>query len=211
MPLSPLKLAVLVSGGGTTLQNLLDVIAAGQLDAEVRVVIGSRPGIKGLQRAADAKVMNFVVERAGFESLESFSAQVFKLIDDAETDLVALGGWLSLLKIPEKYAGRVINIHPALLPSFGGKGMFGRRVHEAVLNHGCKVSGCTVHFVDDSYDNGPIILQRTCPVLDNDTPETLAARVFEEERIAYPEAIRLVQQGRLKVEGRRVRVEESGV
>jgi phosphoribosylglycinamide formyltransferase 1 len=207
MPFLPIKLAVLVSGGGTTLQNLLDVIAAGQLNAEVRVVIGSRPGIKGLTRAADAKVMNFVVERAGFESLEAFSDQVFKLIDDAETDLVALGGWLSLLKIPEKYAGRVINIHPALLPSFGGKGMFGRRVHEAVINHGCKVSGCTVHFVDDSYDNGPIILQRTCPVLDDDTPETLAARVFEEEKIAYPEAIRLVQQGRLKVEGRRVRIE----
>src|SRR4051812_45597982 len=206
MPASPVKLAVLVSGGGTTLQNLLDAIAAQQLAAEVRVVIGSRPGIKGLQRAADAKGMNFVVERRAFESLEAFSIEVFKLIDDAEADLVVLGGWLSLLRIPPKYAGRVINIHPALLPSFGGQGMYGRRVHEAVLAHGCKVSGCTVHFVDDSYDNGPIIVQRTCPVLDDDTPETLAHRVFEEEKIAYPEAIRLFQEGRLKVEGRRVRI-----
>src|SRR4029450_5553555 len=99
-----------------------------------------------------------------------------------------------------------MNIHPALLPSFGGKGMYGRRVHEAVLAHGCKVSGCTVHFVDGSYDTGPIVLQRTCPVADDDTPETLAARVFEEEKVAYPEAIRLFAAGRLKIEGRRVRV-----
>jgi folate-dependent phosphoribosylglycinamide formyltransferase PurN len=100
----------------------------------------------------------------------------------------------------------VLNIHPALLPSFGGKGMFGRRVHQAVLDHGCKVSGCTVHFVDGTYDTGPIVLQRTCPALDDDTPESLALRVFEQEKIAYPEAIRLFQQGRLKVEGRRVRI-----
>ena len=209
MPTPSIKLAVLVSGGGTTLQNLLDEIAAGRLAAEVRVVIGSRPGIKGLQRAADARVMNFVVERSGFDSAEAFSEQVFKLVDDAGADLVVLGGWLSLLRIPPAYAGRVINIHPALLPSFGGQGMFGRRVHAAVLEHGCKLSGCTVHLVDDQYDNGPIVLQRACPVLDDDTPETLAARVFEEEKIAYAEAIRLFQEGRLTVEGRRVRVREA--
>ena len=152
--------------------------------------------------------MNFVVERDQFDSVEAFSAQVLKLIDDAGADLVVLGGWLSLLRIPPAYAGRVINIHPALLPAFGGKGMYGRRVHAAVIEHGCKLSGCTVHLVDDQYDNGPIVLQRACPVLDDDTPETLAARVFEEEKVAYPEAIRLFQQGRLKVEGRRVRVVE---
>jgi len=201
----PIKLAVLISGGGTTLQNLLDAIAGGSLDAEVRVVIGSRPGVKGLQRASDAKVMNFVVERATMPDLDEFSRQVFQLIDDAGVDLVVLAGWMSLLKIPPAYAGRIINIHPALLPSFGGKGMYGKRVHQAVIDHGCKVSGCTVHFVDDAYDNGPIILQRVCPVLNDDTAETLAARVFEQEKIAYPEAIRLIAAGRLKVEGRRVR------
>jgi phosphoribosylglycinamide formyltransferase-1 len=205
MQTAPLKLAVLVSGSGTTLQNLLDVIAAGELAAEVRVVIGSRPGIKGIQRAADAKVKNSVVERAEAESLEAFSDQVFRLIDDAEAGLVVLGGWLSMLRIPPAYVGRIINIHPALLPSFGGKGMYGRRVHQAVIDHGCKLSGCTVHLVDDQYDNGPIVLQRACPVLDDDTPETLAARVFEQEKVAYPEAIRLFQQGKLKVDGRRVR------
>jgi formyltetrahydrofolate-dependent phosphoribosylglycinamide formyltransferase len=206
MPPSPLKLAVLVSGSGTTLQNLLDAIRAGTLNASVDIVIGSKPGLKGLERAADAKVMNFVVDRSAYHDCASFSKQVFTLIDDAGADLVCLGGWLCLLDIPDRYSGRVMNIHPALLPSFGGKGMYGRRVHQAVLDHGCKVSGCTVHFVDASYDTGPIILQRTCPVLDDDTAETLAARVFVEEQVAYPEAVRLFQAGRLKVEGRRVRV-----
>ena len=206
MAIDSLNLAVLVSGSGTTLQNLLDVIAAGRLDARVGVVVGSRPGIKGLERAAAAKVPNFVVERARFESGAEFSREVFDHCDQAGAGLVCLGGWLSLLDVPGRYHGRVMNIHPALLPSFGGRGMFGRRVHQAVLDHGCKVSGCTVHFVDATYDTGPIVLQRTCPVRDDDTPESLARRVFEEEKIAYPEAIRLYQQGRLRVEGRRVRV-----
>src|SRR4051794_33040201 len=208
MPASPVKLAVLVSGGGTTLQNLLEAIAAGQLAAEVRVVIGSRPGIKGLQRAADAKVMNFIVERRAFESLDEFSTEVFKLIDDAETALVVLGGWLSLLRIPAKYAGRVINIHPALLPSFGGHGLYGRRVHEAGPAHGCQGSGFTVQFVDDAYHDGPVILRRTCPVVDADAPEARAGRGVEEEKVAYRQASRRFQEGRLKIEGRRVRLWE---
>jgi phosphoribosylglycinamide formyltransferase 1 len=206
---SPLKLAVLVSGSGTTLQNLLDQIAARQLDAEVRVVIGSRQGLKGLERASAAKAMNFVVDRSSFDDCPQFSKEVFSLCDDAGVDLICLGGWLCLLDIPQKWIGKIINIHPALLPSFGGKGMFGRRVHQAVLDHGCKVSGCTVHFVDHTYDTGPIILQRTCPVAEDDTAETLAHRVFEEEKIAYPAAVKLFQEGKLKIEGRRVKVLES--
>jgi len=204
MAFSPIKLAVLVSGSGTTLQNLIDQIATAQLDARIEVVIGSRPGIYGLQRASDAKLMNFIVERRSFDSVQAFSKQVFSLCDDANVDLVCLAGWLSLLEIPEKYENRIMNIHPALLPGFGGKGMYGGKVHQSVIDHGCKVSGCTVHFVDNNYDNGPIIVQRTCPVLDNDTAETLAHRVFEEEKIAYPAAIRLFQKGGLKVIGRRV-------
>jgi formyltetrahydrofolate-dependent phosphoribosylglycinamide formyltransferase len=206
MPDALIKLAVLVSGTGTTLQNLADQISAKQLDASIAVVIGSKPDLLGLKRAADAKLMNFVVDRREFPSIADFSKQVFSLCDDAGVDLVCLAGWLCLLEIPQKYAGRVMNIHPALLPSFGGKGMFGHRVHEAVLAHGCKVSGCTVHFVDAEYDAGPIILQRTCAALDSDTPETLAARVFEQEKLAYPEAIRLFADNRLKVDGRIVRV-----
>jgi len=206
MPSSPLKLAALVSGSGTTLQNFIDVIAAGKLDATIDLVIGSRPGLLGLTRAADAKLPNFVVDRREFDDPAAFSRQVFSLCDDAGVDLVCLAGWLCLLDLPERYAGRVMNIHPALLPSFGGRGMYGKKVHQAVLDHGCKVSGCTVHFVDTTYDTGPIILQRTCPVADDDTPDTLARRVFEEEKAAYPEAIRLFQQGRLRVDERRVRV-----
>jgi formyltetrahydrofolate-dependent phosphoribosylglycinamide formyltransferase len=206
MPSSPIKLAVLVSGSGTTLQNLIDQIAAQRLDARIEIVIGSKPELIGLQRAAAAKLMNFVVERRNYDDVPAFSKQVFSLCDDAQVDLICLAGWLCLLDLPATYENRVMNIHPALLPSFGGKGMYGGKVHQAVLDHGCKVSGCTVHFVDNHYDNGPIIVQRSCPVLDDDTLQTLAARVFEEEKIAYPEAIRLFQEGRLKVDGRRVRV-----
>ena len=210
MPASPLNLAVLVSGSGTTLQNLIDQIGAGKLDAQISIVIGSRPELLGVKRAADAKIMNFVVDRQSFSDAAAFSKAVFSLCDDAGVDLVVLAGWLCLLEIPEKYAGRVMNIHPALLPSpFGGKGMYGAKVHGAVLSHGCKVSGCTVHFVDAHYDNGPIIVQRVCEVRDDDSPQTLAARVFEEEKVAYPQAIRLFGEGRLKIEGRRVRVAEK--
>src|SRR5688500_1969823 len=208
MPSKPLNLAVLVSGSGTTLQNLIDQINAGTLaDARIGIVIGSRPELLGLKRAADAKLMNFVVDRRSFADVAAFSKAVFSLCDDAGVDMVVLAGWLCLLEIPEKYAGRVMNIHPALLPGpFGGKGMYGLKVHQVVINHGCKVSGCTVHFVDAQYDNGPIIVQRVCEVRDDDTPQTLAARVFEEEKIAYPQAIGLFAEGRLRIDGRRVRV-----
>ena len=190
------------------MQNLIDRIGDGRLpEARIGVVIGSRPELVGVKRAADARIMNFVVDRKSFGDVASFSKAVFALCDDAGVDLVVLAGWLCLIEVPEKYAGRVMNIHPALLPSpFGGKGMYGHKVHEAVIAHGCKVSGCTVHFVDAHYDNGPIVVQRTCPVLDDDTPDALAARVFEEEKVAYPEAIRLFAQGRLRIDGRRVRV-----
>jgi phosphoribosylglycinamide formyltransferase-1 len=208
MPESRINLAVLVSGSGTTLQNLIDQVAAGALEAKIGIVIGSRPELGGLKRASDAKLMNFVVDRQKSSNIAEFSRQIFALCDDAGVDLVCLAGWLCMLEIPEKYAGKVMNIHPALLPSFGGKGMYGAKVHQAVIDHGCKVSGCTVHFVDAEYDNGPIILQRTCAVEDADTSDALAHRVFEEEKIAYPEAIRLCAQGRLRIEGRRVRVAE---
>jgi formyltetrahydrofolate-dependent phosphoribosylglycinamide formyltransferase len=204
-----IKLAVLVSGSGTTLQNMIDLIVAKSLDADIRLVIGSRPEARGLQRAAAAKIMNFAVARAGYDSCATFSKEVFSLCDDADVDLVCLGGWLCLLNIPPKYQGRIMNIHPALLPSFGGKGMFGMKVHQAVIDHGCKVSGCTVHLVDSTYDTGPIIIQRTCPVLEGDTADALAHRVFEEEKIAYPEAIRLFHAGRLRVAGKRVHVLEA--
>src|SRR5512132_1538407 len=192
-----LNLAVLVSGSGTTLQNLIDEIAAGRLNASIDLVIGSRPGLKGIERAAASNLPHVVVDRREFADTPAFSKRIFSLCDGVRADLVCLAGWLCLLDVPERYLGRAMNIHPALLPSFGGKGMYGAKVHRAVLEHGCKVSGCTVHFVDNAYDTGPIILQRTCVVEDEDTPESLARRVFEEEKVAYPQAIRLFQAGRL--------------
>src|SRR4051812_39654995 len=206
MPFSPLNLAVLVSGSGTTLQNFIDRIAARELDARIKLVIGSKPDLLGVTRAREAKLPTEVIDRKSCADVAAFSRRVFESIDRAGVDLVCLAGWLCLLDNPDRWSGRMMNIHPALLPSFGGRGMYGRRVHQAVIDHGCKVSGCTVHFVDASYDTGPIILQRTCPVLDDDTPETLAKRVFEEEKLAYSEAIRLFAEGRLRIEGCRVRV-----
>lgn len=204
--MAKLKLAVLLSGSGTTLQNILDEIRAGRLDASVEIVIASRPGLKGTERAEVAGLKNVVVSRKDFADVPTFSREVFEHIEAVSPDLICLAGWLCLLDIPAKWVGKMMNIHPALLPSFGGKGMYGHHVHEAVLAHGCKVAGCTVHFVDNSYDTGPIIVQRTCPVLEDDTPDTLAARVFEQEKLAYPEAIRLFGASRLKIEGRRVRI-----
>ena len=180
MPLSPINLAVLVSGSGTTLQNLIDQIAQKNLDARIKLVIGSRPGLLALQRAIDANIPQAVVDRREFSDVASFSRRIFERIDEANVDLVCLAGWLCLLEIPPRYSGRVMNIHPALLPDFGGKGMYGLNVHRAVVESGQKISGCTVHFVDAHYDTGPIILQRVCPVLENDSPKTLGARVFEE-------------------------------
>lgn len=206
MSSNPINLAILLSGSGTTLQNLIDEIGAGRLNATIRVVVSSRPDVMGVERARRAGLNTVVVDRKQFEDITAFSREVFRHVEAAGAELVCLAGWLSLLDVPPAYAGRVMNIHPALLPSFGGKGLFGQKVHQAVIDHGCKISGCTVHFLDATYDTGPIIVQRTCPVLEGDTAQALAARVFEQEKIAYPEAIRLFQQGRLRIDGRTVRV-----
>jgi phosphoribosylglycinamide formyltransferase 1 len=206
MELAPIKLAVLVSASGTTLQNIVDKIGDKSLSARIEVVVASRPGIRAIERATKAGLPCEVVDRSKYFSVEEFSRDVFRICRSGGAQLICLAGWLSFLEIPQDFEGRMMNIHPALLPSFGGKGMYGLRVHQAVLEQGCKISGCTVHFVDGAYDTGPIILQRTCPVLEDDTPEMLAHRVFEEEQIAFPEAIRLYQEGRLRIEGQRVRV-----
>ena len=201
----PINLTILVSGSGTTLQNLIDVIARRELDAQINLVIGSRVGLGAEARAAAAKIRYEVVQSKG-QPIDEFSARIWKFCNEVGTDLVVCAGWLALLKIDPAYHGRVINIHPALLPSFGGKGMYGRHVHEAVVNHGCKVTGCTVHFVDAQYDTGPIILQRACDVGEGQTPEQVAQCVMEQERIALPEAIRLIQSGRVRIDGCRVHI-----
>lgn len=201
----PIRLAVCVSGGGTTLRNLLDRTADGRLGAEVVRVVASRPSIGAIEKAERAGVP-VSVEVRGMRPLGEFGAAVFDPIRRSGADLVILGGFLNLLPIPADYAGRVINIHPSLIPAFSGKGFHGRSVHQAAIDSGVKLSGCTVHFADDTYDTGPIIFQIPVPVLHNDSAETLAARVFEAECEALPEAIRLYAEGKLTIVGRKVRI-----
>jgi formyltetrahydrofolate-dependent phosphoribosylglycinamide formyltransferase len=203
-----LRLGVLLSGGGRTLENLLDRIRAGALAAEVAVVIASRGEIRGIEIARSAGIPTHLVRRKNFPTVEAYSDAMVARLDEAGVDLVCLAGFLSHWIVPDRYLGRVMNIHPALLPSFGGQGMYGHHVHEAVVAHGCKVSGCTVHFVNNVYDEGPIILQRTVPVWAEDTPDDVADRVFREECVAYPEAIRLFAEERLRIDGRVVRIDD---
>jgi phosphoribosylglycinamide formyltransferase-1 len=197
---------VLISGGGTTLRNLIRKIGAGELNVEIALVVSSSPKAGGLRFAAEANIPVQVVRRRDFDSDQAFSDAIFDGCRQAGVDLVVMGGFLKQVTIPEDFTNRVVNIHPALIPSFCGHGFYGHRVHEAVLEYGAKLSGCTVHFADNEYDHGPVILQRAVPVMDDDTPESLAARVFEAECEAYPEVLRLIATGRVHVEGRRVRI-----
>lgn len=190
----PPRLAVLLSGSGRTLVNLAQAIARGALRARISTVIASKLCV-GCERARELGIEPVVMP--GVIPADELARAA------AEAELIVLAGYLKLINVPPVFRGRIVNIHPALLPSFGGKGMYGHHVHEAVLAAGCKVSGCTVHLVDDEFDRGPILAQRVCPVLEGDTPDTLAARVFEQECLAYPEAIALVLSGRVRVEGHR--------
>ena len=190
-----LSLAVLVSGGGRTLLNLDRRIREGTLTARIRMVISSRSGAAGVDRARALGIETLVIDRKSLGA-DGFQDQLSRAATGA--DLVCMAGFLSLWRIPAEFLGRVINIHPALLPDFGGKGMFGVNVHRAVLASGRGESGCTVHYCDNEYDHGPIILQRRVPVLPDDTPDLLAARVFEAECIAYPEAINLIASRRVR-------------
>lgn len=202
----PLRIAALISGGGTTVLNFCEQIQKGTLSAEIPLVISSRRDCSGVSRVRALGLRCEVVRPKDFSSVEAFSAAVFSLCREVQADLVTLAGFLSLIRVPDDFLNRVMNIHPALIPAFCGQGFYGHHVHEAVIARGVKVSGCTVHFSDNLYDHGPIILQRTVPVLEGDTPDDVAARVFEEECIAYPEAIRLYALGRLRIEGHHVRI-----
>jgi phosphoribosylglycinamide formyltransferase-1 len=201
----PIRLAVCVSGEGTTLQNLIDRIRTRKLRAELVQVVASRPRIGAIARAEAARIP-LALANYQARSIAEFSASVFNPIRHSRSELVILAGFLSLLRIPRDYRGRVINVHPSLIPAFCGKGYYGPKVHRSVIDSGVKFSGCTVHFVDDSYDNGPIILQRVVPVPEGDNSEALAARVFKEECKALPDAITQFAEGRLQIIGRRVAV-----
>ena len=201
-----LRIAVLLSGTGRSLENLQQEITAGRLHADIAVVVSSKPEAYGLVRARAHGLDAVAVSRRDHPDLAAFNAAINAVLVPYDVDLVVLAGFLSLYQLPPALAGRVMNVHPALLPAFGGKGFYGDRVHQAVLDSGVKVSGCTVHFADSQYDHGPIILQTAVPVLDDDTVPSLAARVFAAECEAYPRAIQLFGDDRLRLEGRRVRI-----
>jgi formyltetrahydrofolate-dependent phosphoribosylglycinamide formyltransferase len=187
-----IKLAVLLSGTGRTLQNFLNLIAAGKLDASVEVVVSSNNTALGLQRARDAAIPTHVVRRRDFETVDAFSEAITKVLDGYDIDLIVGAGFTQLYKYPPKFEGRMLNVHPALLPEYGGRGMYGHHVHEAIIAAGEKESGCTVHLATHEYDKGPVVVQKRVPVLPEDTPDSLADRVFEAELEAYPEAIRIM-------------------
>lgn len=203
-PGARLRLGILLSGGGRTMVNLAESIGEGRLDAEIVTVISSRGQAGGVERARKLGQEPHIIRVKDHADRASFSRAVAEVLEEAGVELVLQCGWLCLWNIPARYENRVMNIHPALLPAFGGQGMWGHYVHEAVLAAGCRVSGCTVHFVTNEYDAGPIIVQRCCEVRDEDTAESLADRVFAEECRAYPEAVQLFVENRLTVRDGRV-------
>jgi formyltetrahydrofolate-dependent phosphoribosylglycinamide formyltransferase len=206
MPNPSLPIVVLISGGGTTLRNLIEKIDRERLPLDIRLVVASKADARGLRFAEEADIPTAVVRRDAHPDIDSFSRDIFDRCRLVGAELVVMGGFLKRVVIPDGFTNRVVNIHPALIPAFCGQGMYGHRVHQAAIDYGVKLSGCTVHFADNEYDHGPVILQRAVPVMDDDTADMLAARVFEAECQAYPDALRLIAEGRIHVDGRRVRV-----
>lgn len=207
--MSRIRIAVLLSGSGTSLENLCERIDAGEVPGEVVLVIGSREQAFGLERARRRGIPAHAVPRRAHPDVGAFNDAIHALLDAHEPDLVCLLGFMSPFETRGRYDGRTLNVHPALIPAFCGKGLYGHRVHEAVLEHGVKVTGATVHFVDAGYDTGPIVLQRAIDVRDDDTPDTLAERVQAVERELVPEAVRLFAESRLTIEGRQVRIKDQ--
>ncbi len=200
-----IRIGVLLSGSGTSLENLLAHVDKGVLDAEVCVVVSSKPEAGGLERARSRGIPACVVDRGSLPGEAEFNAALHEVLDRFAPDLLVLAGFLSRFEL-RGYSGRAINVHPALVPAFSGKGFFGTRVYRAVLESGVKLTGATVHFCDDEYDTGPVILQKAVPVEEDDDVDSLRARVMEAERDLLPRAIALFAEGRLRIEGRRVHV-----
>jgi len=205
-----IRIGVLASGGGTNLQAILDSCERGDINGDVVVVISNVPNAYALERARKLGIDAYSFPHKEV-SREQHEADIIECLEQHKVDLVLLAGYLRVLTpvMIEKYAGRLMNTHPALLPSFGGEGMHGLNVHKAVLDYGCKVSGCTIHFVTLDIDGGPIILQKAVPVLEDDTPETLQERILKEEHKLFSRAVQLFAAGKLKLDGRRVRILET--
>ncbi len=202
-------ICVFASGGGTDFQSIIDAVEREDIDGRIVLLLSNNKDAGCIERAKKQGIEHIHIDHRG-KTQEKFEIEVGMVMGKYGPDLIVLAGWLRILspQFMNKWQGRMINIHPALLPLFAGKGMYGERVHKAVLESGMKVSGCSVHFVDSSVDGGPIILQRCVPVLENDDCETLAARVLEQEHILLPKAVRLFAEGRLKIEGNKVKIKE---
>ena len=207
------KIAVLVSGGGTNLQALIDAQSRGELGGgKITAVISTKAGAYALERAAKAGISGYVLPRKDFETVPAMTTALVKMLRELEIDLVVLAGCMTIFteELIQAYPNAIMNVHPALIPSFCGKGYYGLRVHEEALKYGVKVSGATVHFVTEECDGGPIIAQEPVPVLPGDTPETLQRRIMEQgEWIALPRAVSLFCQDRIKVDGRTVIIKEK--
>jgi len=205
-----IRIGVLASGGGTNLQAIIDSCERGEIDGDVVVVVSNIPDAFALERARKHGIPAFAFPHKGVPR-EQHEADIIGCLEQRQVDLVCLAGYLRVLTpvMINKFVGRMMNTHPALLPSFGGDGMHGLHVHQAVLDYGCKVSGCTIHFVTLDVDGGQIILQKAVPVQEGDTAESLQERILKEEHKLYPRAIQLFAQGKLKIEGRKVRVLEA--
>jgi phosphoribosylglycinamide formyltransferase-1 len=199
----PLRIAVLLSGNGTSLENLFEHIESGDVPGEVAAVISSKAGAFGLERARRHGVPAITIPRKAHPDLDGFNDAIHAELDKHDVELVALLGFLSLFQLRGRYEGRTINVHPALMPAFAGPGFYGHHVYDSVLASGVKLTGATVHFTDDEYDRGQIILQEAVPVLEDDTIETLSARVTAVERRLVPQAIRLFAEGRIEIAGNR--------
>ena len=204
------RIAVLVSGGGTNLQALIDAQRRGDIiNGEIAAVIASKPGVYALERAKRANIPGYVVARKDFPDSRAMTVALVDKLKGLNIDLVVLAGFMTIFteEMVDAYPNAILNVHPALIPSFCGKGYYGLHVHEKVLEYGVKLSGATVHFVSEECDGGPIVLQKAVEVQENDTPETLQRRIMEQaEWVLLPRAVSLFCQGRLKVEGRTVRI-----
>ena len=204
------KIAVLVSGGGTNLQALIDAQARGEIrNGQISLVIASKPGVYALERAKKAGIPSCVIARKDYASAQDMTVALVEKLQAEGIGLVVLAGFMTIItgEMVEAYPNAILNVHPALIPSFCGQGFYGLHVHEKALEYGVKVSGATVHFVSEECDGGPIVLQKAVEVLDDDTPEALQKRIMEQaEWVLLPQAVSLFCQGRLKVQGRRVKI-----
>ena len=206
-----LKLLVLASGGGTNLQAIIDSIEQGKLNAEIKAVVSNNSKAFCLERARTHSIQAIHLSHKMFATTEEFDQKFLSILKENEVDMIILAGYMKMLSptVVRAYKNRILNIHPALLPSFGGEGMYGIHVHEAVINSGAKITGVSVHLVDEVYDHGIIVLQQSVPVLDNDTPESLQQRVLEIEHKLYPQTIQLFAEDRVEIMGNKARLKNA--